>query len=260
MNSIQIKDENGTRWLILNRPDQMNALTVDSLIKLGEAFDTASADTNIRCLVITGNGRAFCSGADVEEWAKAEANGTLESYGWTEAAHLTMTKLAAMPKPVIAMINGAAVGAGLDLALCCDFRYASDQAKFKAGYTSMAYSPDAGSSSHLPRIIGLEQTKIFLFYDDAWTAQKALETGMVTDLFKSEDLQSKVEEFANRLSVGPTFAYGKIKALLDTGTQNNFLTQLQQEKEAGLLCGRTEDGKEAIKASIEKRKAKFVGR
>ena len=82
----------------------------------------------------------------------------------------------------------------------------------------------------------------------------------MTGLFESNDLQSKVEEFASHLSVGPTFAYGKIKALLEIGTQNNFLAQLQQEKEAGLLCGRTEDGKEAIKASIEKRKAKFLGK
>ena len=132
MSDIEIKDNDGIRWLTLNRPDQMNALTVESLVELGEAFDAASNDDNVRCLVITGNGRAFCSGADVEEWAQAEASGTLETYGWTEAAHLTMTKLASIPKPVVAMINGAAVGAGLDLALCCDFRYASDKAKFKA--------------------------------------------------------------------------------------------------------------------------------
>jgi 2-(1,2-epoxy-1,2-dihydrophenyl)acetyl-CoA isomerase len=260
MSTIEIKDNNGIRWLTLNRPDQMNALTVESLVELGDAFDAISTDDNVRCLVISGNSRAFCSGADVEEWARAEASGTLETYGWTEAAHLTMTKLDSVPKPVVAMIHGAAVGAGLDLALCCDFRYASDKAKFKAGYTSMAYSPDAGSSWHLPRIIGLEQSKIFLFYDEVWSAKKALEVGMVTGLFEANDLKSKVEELANNLSAGPTFAYGKIKALLDSGTKNNFLTQLQQEKEAGLLCGRTEDGKEAIKASIEKRKPKFVGR
>ena len=161
MSAIEIKDNNGIRWLTLNRPDQMNALTVESLVELGKACDSVSNDYSVRCLVITGTGRAFCSGADVEEWAQAEASGTLETYGWTEAAHLTMTKLASIPKPVVAMINGAAVGAGLDLALCCDFRYASDKAKFKAGYTTMAYSPDAGSSWHLPRIIGLEKAKIF---------------------------------------------------------------------------------------------------
>ena len=94
MSALEIKDNDGIRWLTLNRPDQMNALTVESLVELGEACDAASTDDNIRCLVITGNGRAFCSGADVEEWAQAEASGTLETYGWTEAAHLTMTKLA----------------------------------------------------------------------------------------------------------------------------------------------------------------------
>ena len=260
MGAIEIKDINSTRWLTLNRPKKMNALTVDSLLELGKALDVANDDANVRCLIITGKGRAFCSGADIEEWAKAEEQGILETYGWTETAHLTMTKLAKMQKPVIAMINGTALGAGLDLAFCCDFRYACDEAKFKAGYTSMAYSPDAGSSWHLPRIIGLEQTKNFLFYDEAWSAQKALDAGMITGLFKAEDLQSKVEDFASTLSIGPTFAYGKIKTLLDIGSQNNFPTQLEYEREAGLLCGRTEDGKEAIKASIDKRKAIFKGR
>ena len=118
MSTIEIKDNDGIRWLTLNRPDQMNALTVESLLELGEACDAVSNEDSVRCLVISGAGRAFCSGADIEEWAQAESSGTLETYGWTEAAHLTMTKLASIPKPVVAMINGAAVGAGLDLALC----------------------------------------------------------------------------------------------------------------------------------------------
>lgn len=260
MSTLEIKNKNGIRWLILNRPEKMNALTVNSLAELGNALDVANSDANVRCLIITGKGNAFCSGADVKEWAEAEAQGILETYGWTEAAHLAMSKLAMIQKPVIAMINGTALGAGLDLALCCDFRYACIEAKFKAGYTSMAYSPDAGSSWHLPRIIGLEQAKIFLFYDEVWSAQKALASGMITDLFRTEDLNSKVEEFANTLSAGPTFAYGKIKTLLDSGLQNTFHTQLEHERKAGLLCGQTDDGKEAIKASIEKRKADFKGR
>ena len=260
MSAVKITDENGIRWLTLSRPDQLNALTVEFLTELSEAFDSASTDNNVRCLVITGSGRAFCSGADVDEWASAEARGALETYGWTEAAHLTMVKLTKIPKPVIAMINGITVGAGLDLALCCDFRYASNKAKFKAGYTSMAYSPDAGSSWHLPRLIGLEKAKEFLFYDETWLAQRAHESGIITGLFEAEKLSTEVETLAKCLAAGPTFAYGKTKELLDIGSQNTLLIQLLLEQETGLLCGRSEDAKEAIKASIEKRKANFIGR
>lgn len=254
-----VATNNGVRRITLDRPEQYNALSVPVLKALAECIDESASNAQVRCVVISGSGRAFCAGADVAEWAEAEANGTLETYGWTEAAHAMMAKLYALPKPVIAEVNGAAVGAGVDLALCCDFRYASTKSKFKAGYTTMAYCPDAGSSWHLPRLIGLEKAKQFLFFDKAWPAEQALAAGLVTEVYEPEALTAAVDAVAASLAAGPTFAYGQTKALLEQSSRNSLVEQLSLEQAAGLLCGRSKDADEALKASIEKRNPEFTG-
>lgn len=166
--SLLCQVEAGVAWITLNRPDQRNALDIPTLQKLHGLLDDCNADPAVRVLVLTGSGRSFCAGADLAEWAEAEARGALESYGWTETAHALMSRLYSLDKPTIAAINGTAVGAGMDLSLCCDLRIAARSARFKAGYTSMAYSPDAGASWHLPRLIGSEQAKRLLFLDEPW--------------------------------------------------------------------------------------------
>ena len=250
---------NGVCRITLDRPDQYNALTVPLLKDLLARFQAIAEDSAVRCVVITGNGRGFCAGADVAEWAEAEANGTLETYGWSETAHQLMKVIAALPKPVIAEVNGAAVGAGADLALVCDFRYASSKAKFKAGYTTMAYCPDAGSSWHLPRLIGVEKAKQYLFFDQAWTVDVALEAGMITEVHEPEALRAAVDEVAQQLAKGPTFAYGLTKQLLEQSGRNTLAEQLALEADGALQCGRTQDAAEAIKASVERRSPEFSG-
>jgi 2-(1,2-epoxy-1,2-dihydrophenyl)acetyl-CoA isomerase len=260
MNELKTNVSDGIMWITLNRPKQRNALTVPTLRLLLDAVNTANVDTEARCVVITGEGRGFCSGADLAEWAEAEASGTLETYGWTETAHQLMLTLSSLNKPTIAAINGSAVGAGLDLSLCCDFRYASQSAKFVAGYTSMAYTPDAGGSWLLPRLIGVEAAKQFLFFDQPWNCDQALNAGMITQSCSNEDLLETVTQVARQLAQGPTFAYGETKALLDSSAGNSFAEQLLAEQQAGIACGRTQDAVEAVKASIEKRSPTFTGR
>jgi 2-(1,2-epoxy-1,2-dihydrophenyl)acetyl-CoA isomerase len=184
----------------------------------------------------------------------------LESYGWTETAHALMSRLYSLEKPTIAAINGTAVGAGMDLTLCCDLRVAGQSARFKAGYTSMAYSPDAGASWHLPRLIGTEQAKRLLFLDELWGADRALATGLVGEVCADEQLLDVAGELATRLANGPTFAFAQTKKLMREGAHRSLPEQLQAELAAGLLCGRSEDGAEALRASIEKRPAQFVGK
>lgn len=260
MSELLINDVNGVRWLTLNRPEQRNALNRPLLDALNLCLAQTAADSSIRCLVLTANGKTFCAGADVAEWAAAEARGELETYGWTDKAHQVMNTLADFPIPTVAMLNGSAVGAGLDLALCCDFRFAVDNAKFKAGYTTMAYSPDAGGSWHLPRLIGEEQTKLFLFLDDAWSAAQALDAGMVSGVETAESLTAVVTVLATRLAQGPTFAFKQTKALLAQSKNNTLAQQLTRECEAGLECGRTQDAQEALRAATEKRSPHFIGR
>jgi 2-(1,2-epoxy-1,2-dihydrophenyl)acetyl-CoA isomerase len=249
----------GVAWLTLNRPTQRNALDVPTLHELQAVLEQFNRDPAVRVLVLTGTGRSFCAGADVAEWAAAEARGALESYGWTEAAHALMTRLHTLDKPTIAAINGTAVGAGMDLSLCCDFRLAAQSARFKAGYTSMAYSPDAGASWHLPRLIGSEQAKRLLFLDELWSAERALAAGLVGELCSDEQLLVSAAELATRLASGPTFAFAQTKQLLRDGALRSLPEQLSAELSAGLLCGRSADGAEALRAAVEKRSATFIG-
>ncbi|MGC5699121.1 enoyl-CoA hydratase/isomerase family protein [Pseudomonas sp. NFXW11] len=257
--SLQIRLEAGVAWITLNRPEQRNALDIPTLQALHAQLERCNADPAVRVLVLTGSGRSFCAGADLAEWAAAEARGALESYGWTETAHALMSRLHSLDKPTIAAINGTAVGAGMDLSLCCDLRLAGQSARFKAGYTSMAYSPDAGASWHLPRLIGSEQAKRLLFLDELWSAERALAAGLVGEVCADEQLLAVAGELAARLATGPTFAYAQTKRLMREGAERSLAQQLKAELAAGLLCGRSADGAEALRAATEKRPPHFTG-
>lgn len=258
--SLLNRVQDGIAWVTLNRSQQRNALDIPTINALNRLLAEHQADPTVRVIVLGGSGRSFCAGADLAEWAAAEARGELESYGWTEAAHALMVRLNQLDKPTIAAVNGTAVGAGMDLALCCDFRIAAASARFKAGYTGMAYSPDAGASWHLPRLIGVEAAKRLLFLDELWNAERALGAGLVGEVLADEQLQQGVAEFAARLAAGPTFAFAQTKRLIRDGNQRSLAEQLQAEQAAGLLCGRSEDAAEALRAVAEKRTPQFQGR
>ncbi len=257
--SLLSRVESGIAWITLNRTEQRNALDIPTLKALIAALDAHDADPAVRVLVLTGNGKGFCAGADVAEWADAERRGILETYGWTETAHLLMNRLHGFSKPTIAAINGIAVGAGMDLSLCCDLRVAAASARFKAGYTGMAYSPDAGASWHLPRLIGVEHSKRLLFLDELWSAERALAAGLDGEVCADEALLAHTTALATRLASGPTFAFAQTKVLLRDGAGRSLAEQLQAEQAAGLLCGRSQDGAEALKAAVEKRTPHFIG-
>ncbi|MGY2261643.1 enoyl-CoA hydratase/isomerase family protein [Pseudomonas sp. SDO55104_S430] len=258
--SLLTQVEAGVAWITLNRTAQRNALDIPTLKKIHELLDAYNADPAVRVVVLTGSGRSFCAGADLDEWAAAEARGELESYGWTETAHALMTRLHSLEKPTIAAINGTAVGGGMDLTLCCDLRIAAQSARFKAGYTTMAYSPDAGASWHLPRLIGSEQAKRLLFLDELWSADRALAAGLVSEVCADDQLHGVASELAARLAAGPTFAFAQTKKLMREGADRSLPEQLKAELAAGLLCGRSEDGNEALRAAMEKRAPRFIGR
>ncbi|MDE2435182.1 MAG: enoyl-CoA hydratase/isomerase family protein [Sphingomonadales bacterium] len=249
----------GVLSLTLNRPETKNALAVPTLHRLLEIIREAAVNDAVRVVTITGAGKGFCSGADVAEWADAVERGALETYGWTEAAHAAFTALFALPKPTIALINGAAVGGGLDLALACDLRLCADNARFLPGYTAMGYSPDAGASWHLPRLIGTQAAKAFLFIDEAWGAKKALHHGLVLEVCLAAELAAHGRALAQRFAQGPTRAYAATKALLEQTWQRDFTQQLAAEASAGIACGRTRDAAEAVQAFRESRTPHFTG-
>ncbi len=250
----------GVLTLRLNRPAQRNALARPNLDALQQVLERAATDTTVRCLVLTGTGKGFCAGADVEEWAEAEARGALETYGWTEAAHRMVQALAGFPKPTVAAINGMAFGAGFDLMLACDFRIASTLAAFRSGYAAMGYSPDMGGTWLLPRLVGAEQAKRLVFFDEKVGADEALRIGLVSCVVDAEQLPQATLEWAGKLASAPTFALTRAKHLIDTAATQTLEQQLKAEHQAALLCGRSADAREALQASIEKRSPVFSGK
>jgi 2-(1,2-epoxy-1,2-dihydrophenyl)acetyl-CoA isomerase len=259
MNLIEVVDDGAVRTIAINRPERRNALSFDTLVQLREAVTEARVRAELRAVILTGRGGAFSSGADVREWAEKKAKGE-RSGDWVGEALQLMQDVFEFPKPTIAMMDGAAAGAGLDLALACDFRFASERARFICSYTRVGFSPDAGSSWLLPRLIGIEKAKRFVYTGDSWTADVALANGLITEKHPVETLESATMAFAYQLASGPTVAIGLAKSLIDSGHRRSFAEALREEQRAGRICGQTEDHREGLKAVNEKRQPVFVGR
>jgi len=255
-------DDGGVRTLTLNRPDQRNALNLALLRALRTALDEAAADRGVRCLVLTGAGKGFCAGADVREWESLAAAGTPEDPddGWVAHAHALVRELAAFDRPTIALLNGAAVGAGLDLALACDFRVAGTDARFACAYTWIAYNPDAGGTWLLPRLVGLEAAKRFVYTGEFWDAPTALARGLVSEVHDRDALVDGGMALARLLASGPTIAQGESKRLLDEAHTRDLAAQLVAEQLAGERCAASDDHREALRAASERRTPTFQGR
>jgi len=256
---VDVDFDSGVRCLTMDRPDARNALNLDLIRALRAELSRAAVD-RVRCLVITGNGKAFCAGGDVVEWAEVEARGDSASFPWVEEMHGLILDIAGFPAPTIAWLNGAAVGAGLDMALACDFRLAADSARFQCAYTRMAICPDAGGTWLLPRAIGLEQAKRFAFTGEFWSAQEALARGLVTEMHPGDALAEACRGFAERLASGPTVAIRETKRLMEQAGAGDLRAQLAAERAASERCYATEDFKEAMAAATEKRAPVFQGR
>jgi 2-(1,2-epoxy-1,2-dihydrophenyl)acetyl-CoA isomerase len=256
---LETIDDGPVRTLALNRPEVRNALNKPLLQALRAALAKAERD-KVRCLVVTGRGKSFSAGADIAEWAEVEKKGGGGDYGWVEEAHGLVAETAAFPAPTLALLNGAAVGAGLDLALACDFRFAADSAKFICAYTKMGYSPDAGGTWLMPRLIGLEAAKRFAFTAETWLAPEALERGLITEMHPADALEAAGMAFARKLAGGPTVAIRHAKRLMQTAGTRSLAEQLREERKAGEDCGRSEDAKEALAAAVERREPAFKGR
>jgi 2-(1,2-epoxy-1,2-dihydrophenyl)acetyl-CoA isomerase len=259
MDLVLQADDGAVRTLTLNRPESRNALNFGLLQELGRALAGAvDPGGGVRALVLTGAGKAFCAGADVKEWARQGPQDGAST--WVEDAHALVRELASAPLPTVAVLNGAAVGAGLDLALACDFRIAADTAWFACAYTWMAYPPDVGGTWLLPRLVGLEAAKRFVYTGKPWDAKTALERGLVSGVVPAAELVDAGAALAHDLAGGPTVAIGHAKRLLDSAHMRTLREQLAEEAAAGERCARTDDHREALAAATEKREPVFRGR
>jgi len=249
--------------LALNRPDRLNAMSPPMLDALLEALPRLAADPEIGVVVLTGAGRGFCAGGDVKAMAEGrESIGTtLEEKAQGLRSRMEVSRwLHEMPKPTIAMVRGAAAGAGLSLALACDLRVAGDSARFATAFARVGYSGDFGGSWFLTQLVGTAKARELYLTADIVDAQQALALGIVNRVVPDVRLEDETMALAARLARGPRIAYRYMKRNFNAAESGTLKDLLDLEAWHHTRCGMTEDHREAAKAFVEKREPVFRGR
>jgi enoyl-CoA hydratase/carnithine racemase len=249
----------GVATITLNRPDRLNALTFDVYRELTDTFAALRSEASVRVVVITGAGRAFCSGGDVHDIIGELFNRDME--GLLEFTRMTcelVANIRALRKPVIASLNGTTAGAGACIALASDIRIAAEEAKIAFLFVKVGLSgADMGAAYLLPRVVGLSKATELLYTGDFISAQEAERIGLYNRVVPGNQLASTTGEFAERLARGPAFALAKTKELLDREAHMNLETALECEAQAQAICMQHSDYREAYEAFVAKRAAKF---
>ncbi|MFC7595198.1 enoyl-CoA hydratase/isomerase family protein [Terrabacter sp. GCM10028922] len=257
---LLVEVDDGIAWLRLNRPEAMNSL--DDALKgaLVAALREVGEDPAVRCVVLTGSGRAFCVGQDLKEHVRnlGDPTSTLATTV-TDHYNRIVTSLATMNKPVIAAINGVAAGAGLSFALACDFRVASDRAGLNTSFAGIALSCDSGASWTLPRLVGPARAKELLLLPRTVGADEALTLGLVTKVVPADALDAAVADLARTLADGPTLAYGSIRRAVAYSASADLADALANEAELMALTGRSSDHRAAVDAFLAKQKPTYSG-
>lgn len=254
--------ENGVLRLTFNRPERQNTMTSLMSEALSEAVDRAAEDVAVRCVVLTGAGRAFCGGGDFEEMP-TEDNANWKADERVEELRRGMEVvrvLHEMPKPTLAVINGAAAGVGLALALACDMRVCLDSAKLTTAFARIGTSGDSGVSYFLPRLIGAAKAYELMFRSDLISGEQAFAMGMVTKLATSENIEAIAEDTAKELSLLPTVAIGYMKKNLVLSHNATLSEVLDLEAEHMIRTLDTEDHSNAVAAFLNKTRPVFEGR
>jgi 2-(1,2-epoxy-1,2-dihydrophenyl)acetyl-CoA isomerase len=259
--SVLLDVTDGVATVTLNRPDAMNSLDVATKELLRDTLQSVADDDAVRCVVLTGTGRAFCVGQDLKEHIGLLEEGADVLFRTVdEHYNPIVTALVTMPKPVIAKVQGVAAGAGASLTFACDFRILSDRAAYNMAFTGIALSCDTGISWTLPRLIGKAKALELLYFPSTLSAEEALEKGLATKVVPADELDAVVDELAARLASGPTVAYGAIRRSLATSAGASFEEAAAFESQMMTLTGGTEDHRAAVAAFVAKEKPVFQGR
>ena len=253
------KDEHGIATITLNRPERLNALTFEVYRELTDTFAELRDESDVRVVVLTGAGRAFCSGGDVHDIIGELFSRNME--GLLEFTRMTcelIQNIRSLPKPVIASLNGTTAGAGACIALASDIRIASEEAKIAFLFVKVGLAgTDMAASYLLPRVVGLAKATEMLFTGDFVSAAEAERIGLYNRVVPAGELSTATREFAERLARGPAFALGKTKEMLNREFDMNLQTALESEAQAQAICMQHPDYREAYEAFVAKREAKF---
>ena len=257
--------EKGVAWITLNRPDAHNAITPDQRNELIALFEQCSADVEVRCIVLTGAGKGFCTGADLR--AGRDPNAPAQERTMGDVARIIRTGaqrlIAAVmdcEKPVIAAVNGTAAGLGAHLAFASDLVVAADSARFIEVFVRRGIAVDAGGAYLLPRIVGLQKAKELVFFGDDLSAPDAERLGLVNKVVPLAELESATREWAERLATGPTKAIAMDKWLINRSLDSDRRTAFDEEAWAQELVNGSEDAQEGVQAFVERRDTEFKGR
>ena len=253
------RSDTGVATITLNRPERLNALTFAVYRELTDTFAALRTEVDVRAVVITGAGRAFCSGGDVHdiigELFKRDMEGLLE---FTRLTCELVANIRALRKPVIASLNGTTAGAGACIALAADIRIAAAEAKIAFLFVKVGLSgADMGAAYLLPRVVGLAKATELLYTGDFISAAEAERIGLYNRVVPAGELAATTQEFAERLARGPAFALAKTKELLDREADMNLEAALECEAQAQAICMQHPDYREAYEAFVAKREAKF---
>ncbi len=260
---ILTEDEGHVRWLRLNRPEAMNSITGTMLAQLNDALKDADDDPNVRVLVITGAGRAFCAGLDLKQAARGEgiggaglASAGARHYSTREICTVTLQR---MDTPVIAAINGAAAGYGLDLALGCDMRLMSAKAVLMPGFAKMGVVPESGGTWYLPRLLGWAKACEVAMLGDTLNAEQSLGYGLINHVSEAAELEADVRIWANKIADNAPLAITEIKRLFRHGLTQDFESHSHHVLMSVLNLFRSNDFREGVQSFAEKRPPKFSG-
>ena len=252
--SVRVDDMGHVRVLVLNRPAQLNALNLDTLSTLAQHLAAAESDPNVRAIVLTGEGRAFSAGADIAEESQLSLGA---DDAWSVAAHKVIIAVHRSRMPTIAALNGLAVGAGLDLALACDIRIAAEGIWVSEGYVDIGYSPDAGATFLLPRLVGPARAAEMIFTGRRIDVRTALDWGLLSRVVPATELHDQALELAQQVADKAPVAVELAKRLLASNAGASLEDALRNELVAGRICGATEDHHEGVAALTERRKPVF---
>jgi 2-(1,2-epoxy-1,2-dihydrophenyl)acetyl-CoA isomerase len=255
--SVNVSRDGAAVTIQLNRPERMNALSAELTADLTAALNQAAADDDVRAVVLTGAGRAFCSGADLKAIV---GSGEFDTDTALRSYNPVVTAIREMPKPVIAAVNGPAAGAGASLALAADIVVAAESAYFLLAFTRIGLAPDAGTSVFVPARVGFARAAEMAMLADKVPAAQAAEWGLINFAWPDGEFAAKTGELARRLSEGPTRAYAGAKRELNAWMYGQLAQQLSLEMDIQRELGKSADCAEGVSAFTEKRPARFTGR
>ena len=262
MSSLIVRRQGAVFEIVLNRPEIKNAVNREAIGALAAAAAEAADDPGARAVLLRGAGTHFCAGGDITMFGELIGRSAEERgkalHEIVDGLHPLLMRLRRMPKPVIAAVHGAAAGFGLSLLLAADLALAAEDTVFTSGYIHLGASPDGGMTMTLPRIVGLKRAAELMFLGDRFDAQRALELGLINRVVPAASLETEAMALATRLANGPTHAYGRTKALLESSVGQLLDAQLNRETESFAACAATEEFVEGVRAFLGKRPPNFT--